>query len=195
MYFSCTLLSFTITQTQVLSESSFLEICIRVVCYFPLTYRPCNNLVEESDRTSHTASRLLFTGINVEMKRWGTVIGVVFGLFFYPLSGDFFSRNQTAVFRNTEGDSLPNVINFQVPRVRIWPKKKLKNLNTTPSPVPLCPFIQTLLPALLNSILNQIFAFGMPFTMNYGEPIDNYLRLFHGFLKKELKIKFAIHLL
>ena len=134
MYFSCTLLSFTITQTQVLSESSFLEICMRVVCYFPLTYRPCNNLVEESDRTSHTASRLSFTGINVQMKRWGTVIGVAFGLFFYPLSGDFFSRNQTAVFRNTEGDSLPNVINFQVPRVRIWPKKKLKNLNTTPSP-------------------------------------------------------------
>ena len=32
-----------------------------------------------------------------------------------PLWG-FFSRNQTAVFRNTEGDILPNVINFQVPR-------------------------------------------------------------------------------
>ena len=129
MYFSCTLLSFTITQTQVLSESSFLEICIRVVCYFPLTYQPCNNLVEESDRTSHTASRLLFRGINVEMKRWGTVIGVAFGLFFYPLSGDFFSRNQTSVFLNTEGDSLPNVTNFQVPRVGIWPKKKAKKFN------------------------------------------------------------------
>ena len=33
-YFSCTLLSFTTTQKQVLKESSFLEICIRVVCYF-----------------------------------------------------------------------------------------------------------------------------------------------------------------
>ena len=66
----------------------------------------------------------------------------------------------------------------------------LKNLNATPSPVPLCPSIKTLLPALLDTILNQIFAFGMPFTMNYGEPIDNYLRLFHGFLKKKLKINF-----
>ena len=141
MYFSRTLLSFTITQTQVLSVSSFLEICIRVVCYFPLTYRPCNNLVEESDRTSHTASRLLFTGINVEMKRWGTVIGVAFGLFFYPLSGDFFSRNQTAVFRNTEGDSLPNVISFQVPRVRIWPKKKAKTFKCHTFPwTPLPPY-------------------------------------------------------
>ena len=45
-------------------------------------------------------------------------------------------------------------------------QKKLQNLNATPSPVPLCPSIQTLLPALLHSILNQIFAFGMPFTMN-----------------------------
>ena len=35
------------------------------------------------------------------MFRWETVIGVAFGLFFYPLSGDFFSRNQTAVFLNT----------------------------------------------------------------------------------------------
>ena len=94
----------------------------------------------------------------------------------------------------TEGDILPNMINFQVPRVGIWPKKMLKNLNATPSPVPLCPSIQTLLPALLDSILNQIFAFGMPFTMNYGEPIDNYLRLFHGFLKRELKINFTFHL-
>ena len=92
------------------------------------------------------------------MERWGTVIGVAFGLFFYPLSGDFF-----AVFRNTKGDSLPNVI--KVPRVGIWPKK-LKNLKVTPSPVPLCSSIQTLLPALLDSILNQIFAFGIPFTMN-----------------------------
>ena len=47
------------------------------------------------------------------------VIGVAFGLFFYPLSGDFFAPNLTAVFRNTEGDGLPNVINFQVPRVGI----------------------------------------------------------------------------
>ena len=66
---------------------------------------------------------MLFTGINAEMERWGTVIGVAFGLFFYPLSGDFFSRNQTAVFRNTEGGILPNVINFQVLRVGIWPKR------------------------------------------------------------------------
>ena len=46
VYFSRTLLSFTATQKQVLSESSFLETCRRVICYFPLTYRPCNNLVE-----------------------------------------------------------------------------------------------------------------------------------------------------
>ena len=59
---------------------------------------------------------MLFAGINVDMERWGTVIGVAFGLFFYPLSGDFFSRNQTAVFLNTEEDILPNLINFQVPR-------------------------------------------------------------------------------
>ena len=67
---------------------------------------------------------MLFTGINVEMERWGAVIGVAFGLFFYPLSGDIFSRNKTAVFLNTEGDSLPNVINFQVPRMGILPPKK-----------------------------------------------------------------------
>lgn len=98
---------------------------------------------------------MLFTGINVEMERWGTVIGVAFGLFFYPLSGDFFAPIQTAVFRNTEGDSLPNVINFQVPRVGIWPKKVTKFKCHT-FPVPLCPSIQTLLPALLDSIWNQI---------------------------------------
>ena len=46
VYFSRTLLSFTVTQKQVLSESSFLETCKRVIFYFPLTYRPCNNLVE-----------------------------------------------------------------------------------------------------------------------------------------------------
>ena len=34
-----------------------------------------------------------------------------------------FFLNQTAVFRNTEGDILPNVINFQVPRLGIWPKE------------------------------------------------------------------------
>ena len=66
---------------------------------------------------------MIFAGINVEMERWGTVIGVAFGLFFYPLSGDFFSRNQTAVFLYIEGEILPNVINFQVPRVGNWPKK------------------------------------------------------------------------
>ena len=69
---------------------------------------------------------MLFTGIKVEMEMWGTVIGVAFGLYFYPLSGDFSARNQTTVSRNTEGDSLPNVINFQVPRVGIWPKKRQK---------------------------------------------------------------------
>ena len=61
--------------------------------------------------------------INVEMERWGMVIGVAFGLFFYPLSGYFVSCNQTAVFHNTEGDILPNVINFLFPRVEIWHKK------------------------------------------------------------------------
>ena len=66
---------------------------------------------------------MIFAGINVEMERWGTVIGVAFGLFFYPLSEDFFSRNQTAVFLYIERDILPNVINFQVPRVGNWPKK------------------------------------------------------------------------
>ena len=86
---------------------------------------------------------------------WGTVIGVVFGLFFYPLSGDFFARIETAVFRNTEGGSLPNVINFQVPRMGIWPKRITKFKCHT-FPVPLCPSIQTLLPALLDSIWNQI---------------------------------------
>ena len=60
---------------------------------------------------------MIFAGINVEMERWGTVIGVAFGLFFYPLSGE------TAVFLYIEGDILPNVINFQVPRVGNWPKK------------------------------------------------------------------------
>ena len=69
------------------------------------------------------------------------VIGVAFGLFFYPLAGDFFALNQTAVFRNTEGDSLPNVINFQVPRVGIWPKKATKfKCHTFPyTPLPLHP--------------------------------------------------------
>ena len=42
------------------------------------------------------------------MERWGRVIDVAFGLFFYPLSGDIFSRKQTAVFRNTEGDIIGN---------------------------------------------------------------------------------------
>ena len=101
-----------------------------------------------------------------------------------PSLGIFFSGNQTAVFRNTEGDILPNVISFQF---QWWEfgQKMLNTLNAKPSPVFLSPSIQTLLPALLDSIFNQIFAFRMPFTMHYGEPIDNYLRLFHGFLKKD----------
>ena len=28
--------------------------------------------------------------------------------------------------------------------------------------------------------------------MNYGKTTDNYLRLFHGFLKKEMNINFAV---
>ena len=71
---------------------------------------------------------MLFTGINVEMERWGTVIGVAFGLF-YPLSGDFFAPIQTAVFRNTEGDSLPN----EIKRIFCKPKVHLQSLvNITP---------------------------------------------------------------
>ena len=89
------------------------------------------------------------------MERWGRVIDVAFGLFFYPLSGDIFSRKQTAVFRNTEGDIIGNLA-----------KKTLKNLNATSSPVPLCPSIRILLPALLDSVLNQIGASGMPLTVN-----------------------------
>ena len=73
------------------------------------------------------------------------VIGVAFGLYFYPLSGDFSARNQTTVSRNTEGNSLPNVINFQVPRVGIWPKKGKKfKCHTFPcTPLPLYPNIVT----------------------------------------------------
>ena len=40
-----------------------------------------------------------------------------------PSLGIFFYRNQTVVFLNTERDILPNVINFQVLRVGIWPEK------------------------------------------------------------------------
>ena len=119
------------------------------------------------------------------MERWGTIIG----LFFYPLSEDFFDRNQTAVFLNTEGDILPNVINFQVPRVGIWPKNAQKfKCHTFPrTTLPLYPNTAT---CIIGYYFESNFAFGMAFTMNYGEPIDNYLRLFHGFLKKELKINF-----
>ena len=68
-----------------------------------------------------------------------------------------------------QGDILSNLNNFVVPRVRNLAKKMLKNSNAAPlSPPPPIP-VQTLIRALLDSILNRIVTFGVHFTMNYGE--------------------------